>query len=293
MLWVWVLTGLVGDPLTKRYGRQRLVRLAGPGIAAGMVLLMFGTYAVLTISGALLIGFMNTMIVVISQALLADLHDAHSTVALTEANALSSICGIVSPFCLGLLAQTMLGWRGVLYVALLGYLVVMFSFRRTPMLASRSAEMTADDTAGALPASFWAYAAVLFLGVAVEWCVAFWGPDYLVEAVGLTKADAATAMSTFYGAMLVGRIIGSRLARNMAGTTLLYIALGITLGGFPIFWLAPSIAISIAGLCITGIGIANLFPLTVRIATTIVPNRVDTAMARVALIVGAQVSAYP
>jgi fucose permease len=118
---------------------------------------------------------------------------------------------------------------------------------------------------------------------AVEWCVAYWGADYLDTEVGLSKSTAATAMSIFFGAMVAGRMLGARLARRYPGTGLLLGALALAIFGFPIFWLAPSPVGSLVGLFVAGIGIANFYPLTVAAATSIVPDRADQATARLAI----------
>ena len=124
---------------------------------------------------------------------------------------------------------------------------------------------------------------VLFLVSAVEWCMAYWGADFLASVVGLPSATAATAMTLFFVAMAGGRLLGSRLARRYSGVALLLAAIGVALGGFLLFWLAPAPALSLAGLFLTGLGIANFYPLTVAAATGAAPHLVDQATARLAV----------
>ncbi|HKG24145.1 MAG TPA: MFS transporter, partial [Thermomicrobiales bacterium] len=130
---------------------------------------------------------------------------------------------------------------------------------------------------------FWLVWAVMFLVASVEWCVAYWGADFLDTVVGLRKASAATAMSIFFAAMVAGRFAGARLARRYPSTTLLLAALVVALIGFPFFWLATNAATSLAGLFVAGFGIANLYPLTVATATGLVPHVADRATARLAI----------
>ena len=100
-------------------------------------------------------------------------------------------------------------------------------------------------------------------------------------------------MGVFFAAMLIGRLIGSRMTRVMPSTTLLLIALGVTMVGFPVFWLARFAPLNIVGLFVAGLGVANLFPLTLSVAVGAAPQQSTTASARVSLGVGTAVLLAP
>lgn len=122
----------------------------------------------------------------------------------------------------------------------------------------------------------------MFLASGAEWCVAYWGADFLATVVGLRAAAAATAMGLFFAAMVLGRFVGARLARRRAVPGLLLAAIGVALAGFPLFWLAPSPVVSVAGLFVAGVGIANFYPLTIGLATGLAADTPDLATARIA-----------
>jgi fucose permease len=63
--------------------------------------------------------------------------------------------------------------------------------------------------------------------------------------------------------------------------------------GFPLFWLARLPALNILGLLITGLGIANLYPLTLSIAIGLSPDQSNQASARASLGVGAALLTAP
>ncbi len=94
----------------------------------------------------------------------------------------------------------------------------------------------------------------MFLGVSIEYCLFFWGADFLETAVGLVKSNAASAMSVFVLSGFAGRILFSRLSRTIRSETLLLSAITITFLGFPIFWLATFAPLNILGLIIAGFG---------------------------------------
>jgi fucose permease len=67
---------------------------------------------------------------------------------------------------------------------------------------------------------------------------------------------------------------------------LLLVALGLCLLGFPCFWLSPWIVLSLLGLWIIGLGVANLFPFTMTLAVGTASRHPDLASARISLAVG-------
>jgi fucose permease len=93
--------------------------------------------------------------------------------------------------------------------------------------------------------------------------------------------------------MLVGRIAGSRLTRRSSTLRLLLIALGVTLVGFPLFWLARLPALNVLGLFITGLGIANLYPLAMAVAIGLAQDQANLASARVSMAVGTALLTAP
>jgi fucose permease len=120
------------------------------------------------------------------------------------------------------------------------------------------------------------------LGVASEWCVAYWGADFLADGTGLSRAAAATSLTAFFAAMLVGRIASSRLARVLPPAILLAATLGLALAGFPLFLLSPGSVITLTGLFITGLGIGAVYPLGIAAAIAEADNS-DAAAARLAV----------
>jgi fucose permease len=70
-------------------------------------------------------------------------------------------------------------------------------------------------------------------------------------------------------------------------------ALVLTLGGFLLFWLGQSATINIVGLFITGLGIANLYPLTLSIAIGLAADQSNQASARASLGVGTALLTAP
>ena len=134
---------------------------------------------------------------------------------------------------------------------------------------------------------------MLVLGVAVEWCVIYWGADFLENNTGLLTSQAASAMSLFFLGMLAGRVLGSLLARRRPVNWLLLAAVIIATLGFPLFWLTGVSWLAVVGLFVTGLGVANLYPISLAAATAVAPHRASTISARLVLGGGSAVLITP
>ena len=220
------------------------------------------------------------------------LHGDQRTIALTESNVVATSASITAPLLIGGLAAAGWGWQPALVLTLPGALLLWWVFRSVQF--PRSLPLATHHAAGhRLPLAFWMLCVVLFLVASVEWCVVYWGADFLASVVGLERAAAASAMTLFFVAMAGGRLLGSRLARCYAGVTLLLAAIVIALGGFLLFWLAAAPLVSLIGLFVAGLGIANFYPLTVAVATGAAPHLIDRATARLAVAGGAALLLAP
>ena len=281
-----VLIGFLGDRLLGRWGRWAGLWGGAAGMAAGILLLIMSPGAWATIPAALAMGVCGALLLVASEALLSDRHGEWSAVALSESNVAASACAISAPLLVGVFAASGLGWRAALVapVAALALLAAL-SF-------SRSQSLLEGDVAGeggvpsgprTLPPRYWAFWSLVSLGVASEWCVGYWGADFLAGGAGLTRPGAAMALTLFFVAMLAGRILGSRLARVLPPTTLLAATLCVALAGFPLFWLSEGIAPTLVGLSVTGFGIGSVYPLGVSVALAAAPGNADVAAARLAV----------
>lgn len=296
-----IVAGLLGDRLAYRYGRRRIFWGGAAGMALGATCLALARTAALTIPAALLMGALGSLLLILIQSTLADRHGAGRAIALTEANVVASICAGLAPVLVGGFQGSGLGWRGALFAAIVVFALLGLYGRPIALPARAAAPARARDTAvavnsrseRALPPIFWAYWVLMLFCVAIEWCVVVWSADFLHDAGGLSAVTAASVLSVFFVAEVIGRVIGSRLTHSRSSISLLQLALVITLVGFPLLWLAPVAPLRVVGLLITGLGVANLFPLTLATATGISPSNADSASSRVALAGGIAIFTVP
>lgn len=291
-----VISGFIGDGLSHRWGRYAIFWGGGFGMAVGGLILIGGNQALLTLSGSFGMGLGGSLLLLLIQATLADQHGTQRTIALTEANIAASLTATATPLLMGGFESYGLGWRGAI-LGIVGGLILVYlvSFREplptSPQNSHEPLHHPAENrqvslTQPPLPSRFWAYCVVIGLCVGTEWSIIFWAADFLEQAIGLSKINAASLMSLFFGAVMLGRVIGSYASRFMPSNRLLIITIGIVLVGFPLFWLAPFAWLNVTGLFVLGLGTANLFPLSMSIALSLAPQQVDTASARVVMSAG-------
>lgn len=289
-----VTAGLSADRVARVLGRRRLFWMGGVGMVAGGVCLILSNRPELTIPSCLLMGALGGQTLVMIQSALSDQHGQHRAIALSEANVVASIGSSIAPLMVGGLQGIEVGWRGALVASGVFWALLWTLFRTEGLPRQNIDESETNSASARLPKIYWAFVLVIFLGVAIEWSMIFWGADFLENSVGLSKATAATAMVIFFVAIPLGRAAGSRLARRYAAQRLLLMAFALVIVGFFPFWLAPWVLVSLLGLFVTGIGVSTLFPLGLSVASSVVPPRLsDAASGRVSFSAGLAILIAP
>jgi fucose permease len=110
---------------------------------------------------------------------------------------------------------------------------------------------------------------------------------------GLSKEAAATSVSLFTLAQMVGRAAGSGLTRRYPTSRLLLLAGSIVLVGFPLYWLGRTPLTNALGLFLCGLGVANLFPLTLVAASAVGIANPNAASARISMGAGLAILIAP
>ncbi len=288
-----IVTGLIGERIVARLGRRRMLWMSIFIVAGGCIWFILARNVVLTLGSCLLMGFFGSWVQVVVQALLSDEHQEHRAVALTEANILASIGSAIAPLAISTLQRTVLGWRAALVAATFAVPALAFAYFRQSVPEEHQPADTTGKTSERLPARFWMFWVLMFACVALEWCMVFWCSFYMEREVGLTKIDAVTVMGFFMAISVLGRFIGSRLTRRFRPTVLLAGAILTLLVGFIPFWFAWSKGLAIGGLLLSGIGVANLFPLAMAITVAQAPHLPNIASARISFGVGLAILSAP
>jgi len=268
--------GVLCGPIETLIGRRTLLWASAGLMGAGTVGLTVGRTGTVTIGSVLVMGLGGGLLIVTLQAVLSDQHGDLRTIALTEANVSASVAYVVLIGALSLAAALQLGWRTALLASLVVPLLMWWHNRELTIEAPPPSTVAT----GRLPRAFWIAAGILVCTTAAEWCLTGWGASFVEEAVDVSADRAVSLMIGYFGGVLVGRAVGSRLARRADPAHLLAAALVVSAVGFVALWPATTAAQAVAGLALIGVGIGNLFPMGMSLAVSTAPERAVLAAGR-------------
>lgn len=262
--------GLLGDRLLQRFGAAGSLRLASLGVGLGMLGLVLARQPGASLPACWWMASFGSMngIVVLSGL---SSHPSRAR-ALAEATMLASLAAACAPV---LLAQS---WRLVMLLGVLGLAVAV---RALPAV-----QPVATSRGGPLPTRFWGCWMALVCGIAVEQSTVLWGALFMQDKLHLRRADAVSLISLFLLSMLLGRLVGSRLAQHRDERSILRASVGLCAAGFLLYWLGGGTATTLLGLVVTGLGVANFYPMTVALAMRTAPDAPGRVSARASLAAG-------
>jgi len=121
-----------------------------------------------------------------------------------------------------------------------------------------------------------------------------WGAIVLcVILLSLLFTFLGTITCAVLAGMMMGRLIGSRLVRRGGEHRLVLGSIFTAVCGFLMFWLAGPAALVLAGLLLTGLGVACLYPMLQSLALRATPGQSVQASARTTLASGVAILASP
>jgi fucose permease len=271
-----LVAGVSSARLERALGRRPLFWSAAALMGAGAIGLTAGRIAAETVGSVLVMGVGGGLLLATIQAALTDHHGERRAVALAEANLAASLAYVVLIGVLSLTAALHAGWR----VALLASLAVpVLAWWRNRQLAI-DAPPPSHMAQGRLPGVFWIAAAMLFCTTAAEWCINAWGASFVEDAAEVSTDTAVALMAGYFGGVLAGRTLGSRLARRHDPARLLALALAVTAAGFAILWPSTGPGQALVGLSLLGLGLGNLFPMGLSVTVALAPGQAVLASGR-------------
>ena len=299
-----VVLGATAPRLTAPGRRHTVFVLAVLGLGCGATLLAAAIVPVLSLLGALVMGFSAAALIALVPALVSDVRGTGSAGLLSRANAFSSAAGLAAPLLVAGAVALGIGWAvGFLVVPLAGAVVVLFMLRQRQLPdAEPPPAPPAPPAAGGLRAEEprheeaepWRSWLSLVLAVSIEFCMVFWAPSYLHSDLGLRTATAAALAGAFLLGMAVGRASVTPITRATGSDErTIVIITGVVVGGFAVFWFAHAAWLATVGLLVVGLAVALMYPLTAARYVATAPAGSTRASARAALGSGVAIGVAP
>ncbi|MDH6219150.1 MFS transporter [Streptomyces pseudovenezuelae] len=271
-----VITMMITGRLCRRYGNHQVTVVCAVLLALSVSLPPL-THSALTLGAVLLIfGAAYGGINVAFNSAAVDLVRAMRRPIMPSFHAAFSLGGMVGAGLGGLVAGALTPTQHLFGLTVIGLIVTAVVGRsllrlQPPALPEDSPKEEAaprrlDRRTRGLVITFGLIALCTAFG---EGALADWSALHLEQDLDATAGAAALGYSCFALAMTAGRLTGTRLLERLGRTRTLVsggtiAALGMLLGA-----LAPSLWAAVLGFVITGLGLANLFPVAIERAGTL------------------------
>lgn len=259
-----IAAGLLAARFILLLGRGRFIWIAALGTVIGVLIYTAPGGLPITVFGAAIASFFGSAAIIGASAFLFDHEGKAGPAALTEANALAALGGVLSPLAIGLGSILVLGWRAGVWIMFIGIVVGLLLMRRNPkVFRVPPDEQIRESTHQPFPRLFWWSVITLFLFLSVEFTLTIWSADLLRERGGFGAETAAASVAAVTGGIFIGRVIGSRFAEYFPVDRILAFAVGIVMIGWTMVWVTTSGAIMLFGLLLSGIGVSVFWPIGV------------------------------
>ncbi len=275
-----IITGLFGRVVTRPLGRRYSLWLGGAGMAASTLLLCIAPSPWVSIGSCLLLGLTGSIAGATVPAIMADLHGERRDRALAEQSIIAYALALLGPLGMGLSVSYGFGWRPAVLVAGIFALALLVIFRGTPIPEGTPRPAGQRHP---LPASFWAYWALLTFTCAMEFSVLLWAPTFLQQVVGFSVAAAASVAAAFFIGVLGGRMALRILLQHFAPMSILYCAFAAGLAGFALYWLVSTPVAATIGIFLIGLCVAPMYPMSMAMGIGAARGANDMAAVRLVL----------
>jgi fucose permease len=166
--------------------------------------------------------------------------------------------------------QLFLFSAALVVVCALCYTAISFPAAKTKQAFSWSELLEVAKYSGVFLLAF-----ILFIESGNEACIAGWTSTY-VETARYSARVAALVLATYWGALMVSRLLAARMLHRFGKAQLVVSAAFVSLAGCVVLLSARSLFMFFAGTALIGLSYAPIFPTTLAIAGDRYPQRAGT-----------------
>lgn len=258
-----VIASLAAGPMLDRYGKKRVLSGAVALITVVLVFFEFVYNPTFLLGLAFLLGMGGSALVTGAHGLLADLNPNHRAASLNLLDVFFGVGGFLTTFLI-IPVQQMAGLAGVLFaLAAMSALVLVYMLSTTFPAPAHARDFSMGEAKSlAVSPLFLIPAAMIFLYVGTEQSIFDWQVTYLTGELSMDRIEAARALSWFPVAIMIGRLIISRILLRVSPSLVLVVStLGAMLSLLVILTTSSSLVASVA-LFTAGLFMASIYPTT-------------------------------
>ena len=257
------MTVLFG-PLVDRFGFKAFLVLCSILVGAAFGLLTIASTYTLVVVAAIVLGFGGGGLNGGTNALTSDIHEAETRgSALNLLGVFFGIGAVTIPFLIGSLLSLM-GLSNILRLAVVVSLVplLLFALLRFPGAKQPHGFPLRDAGQIARDPLLWLCGSLLFFQSGNEFAVGGWLSTYLQESFGTSAAAAALTLAGYWAALMLGRIVASRIVRILGNSRLVLLSAALALVAAIVLRFTTSSPLAVAAVLLVGFGFAAIYPTT-------------------------------
>lgn len=251
---------LIASKVLSRWGASWTVPIGMILIAAGVTTIGLGTFP-LVITGITIYGLGLGFALPSTNLLIVEMVSARQASALNILNFCWSVGALAGPVVLSAMLKPF-GLRGFLFslgaAALVIGLIEAVAFPKGTIVSAstRHGKIAHSSRVSFAIVSFF----FLFIYVGIENGFSGWVPLFSMRSQHIAESTTALVQSSFWAALLIGRLTAPISLRLMREGTLILASLVLATAGMLVAILSPTIAVLELGVILAGLGLAAIFP---------------------------------
>lgn len=264
-------TTLALGPAIDRFGHKQVLIVAPFFVAAALWLIAEASQFGELVLALVLLGIGGGALNQVTNTLIADIHQDERRKS-AELNILGVFFGfgaLFVPFVIGALLRQ-LGLAQILLFAIALSLipVVLSSPFAFPMPRQRKGVPMSEVLRLARQPLVLAFAFLLFFESGNEFIIGGYLTTYLMKDLGATVSAASYLLAAYWGALMIGRIILSRITLRSSGAPLIMGSALAVAGSMALLLFSPSLSIATIAVVLLGLSIAAIYPTVLGLAGT-------------------------
>ena len=257
-----ILAGsVVFGPVVDRYGYRVLLSVSTLLVALGLELIASAESVLVVQAAVFIIGLGGGALNGATNALVADISEGTRGASLSLLGVFFGVGALGMPAVLGILSrmypqETIIAWIGAVVIVV----AVLFLAIRFPAPKQQQGFPLARGLSLLKETTLILFGFILFFQSGMEGMMNTWTTTFLQQKAFATQEDALFALSCLVAGLAATRLVLSRALKLLSPWGALFMSTALIAVGVVLLWTAGTYAVALAGLVLTGIGFAAVFP---------------------------------